>query len=155
MRARPKRSQQWCLKCGGQGSERKMYSIFLPFAAVVVDLCVAYIYFKVGLCSKSPVRDTGRLMYQNLFQVYQSILPFDLHHLDCDHHHPPAQHNWWLGGGTTALIALIPLFIIAFLLYSGWSRLKQVTSSSSPSPWSPSTYFIIFSVTINNKNHRQ
>ena len=25
-----------------------MYSIFLPFAAVVVDLCVAYIYFKVG-----------------------------------------------------------------------------------------------------------
>ena len=24
-----------------------MYSIFLPFAAVVVDLCVAYIYFKV------------------------------------------------------------------------------------------------------------
>jgi len=59
-----------------------MYSIFLPFAAVVVDLCVAYIYFK---------------------------------------------HNWWLGGGTTALIALIPLFIIAFLLYSGWSRLKQAT----------------------------
>ena len=24
-----------------------MYSIFLPFAAIVVDLCVAYIYFKV------------------------------------------------------------------------------------------------------------
>ena len=24
-----------------------MYSIFLPFAAIVIDLCVAYIYFKV------------------------------------------------------------------------------------------------------------
>jgi len=59
-----------------------MYSIFLPFAAMVVDLCVAYIYLK---------------------------------------------HNWWLGGGTTALIALIPLFITAFLLYSGTSRLKQAT----------------------------
>ena len=47
------------------------------------------------------------------------------HHDHHDHHHY-AQHNWWLGGGTTALIALIPLFIIAFLLYSGWSRLKQV-----------------------------
>ena len=25
-----------------------MYSIFLPFAAVVIDLCVSYIYFKHG-----------------------------------------------------------------------------------------------------------
>ena len=62
-----------------------MYSIFLPFAAVVVDLSVAFIYFK---------------------------------------------HDWWLGGGTTALIALIPLFMVAFLLYSGWTRLKQVGGSN-------------------------
>ena len=50
---------------------------------------------------------------------------------DHDHDHDydlgHDQHNWWLGGGTTALIALIPLFIIAFLLYSGWTRLKQVS----------------------------
>ena len=49
----------------------------------------------------------------------------DHHHNNHDHGHD--QHNWWLGGGTTALIALIPLFIIAFLLYSGWTRLKQVS----------------------------
>jgi len=59
-----------------------MYSIFLPFAAIVIDLCVAYIYFK---------------------------------------------HDWWVGGITTSLIALVPLFIIAFFLYCGWSRLKQAT----------------------------
>ena len=50
------------------------------------------------------------------------------HHHDHDDHYDDHQHNWWLGGGTTALIALIPLFIIAFLLYSGWSRLKQVAN---------------------------
>jgi hypothetical protein len=59
-----------------------MYSIFLPFAAMVVDLCVAYIYLK---------------------------------------------YDWWLGGGTTALIALIPLFLTAFLLYCGYSRMRQAT----------------------------
>jgi len=59
-----------------------MYSIFLPFAAIVVDLCVAYIYFK---------------------------------------------HDWWLGGLTTSLIALLPLFVIACFLCSGWARLKQAT----------------------------
>ena len=34
------------VKLGG-GRRLKMYSIFLPFAAIVIDLCVAYIYFKV------------------------------------------------------------------------------------------------------------
>ena len=58
-----------------------MYSIFLPFGAVVVDLCNVFVYFK---------------------------------------------YNFWLLGGATALFALFPLFVAAFLLYSRWTRLKQV-----------------------------
>lgn len=58
-----------------------MYSIFLPFGAVVVDLCNVFVYFKYG---------------------------------------------FWLLGGATALFALFPLFVASFLLYSRWTRLKQV-----------------------------
>jgi len=59
-----------------------MYSIFLPFGAVVVDLCNVFVYFK---------------------------------------------YDFWLLGGATALFALFPLFVAAFLLYSRWTRLKQAT----------------------------
>ena len=58
-----------------------MYSIFLPFGAVVVDLCNVFVYFK---------------------------------------------YDFWLLGGATALFALFPLFVASFLLYSRWTRLKQV-----------------------------
>ena len=58
-----------------------MYSIFLPFGAVVVDLRNVFVYFKYG---------------------------------------------FWLLGGATALFALFPLFVASFLLYSRWTRLKQV-----------------------------
>lgn len=80
-----------------------MYSIFLPFAAIVVDLCVAYIYFKVW--------SLMTVMFVKFF--------------------PIEQHDWWLGGLTTSLIALLPLFVIACFLCSGWARLKQVTVGQS------------------------
>ena len=80
-----------------------MYSIFLPFAAIVVDLCVAYIYFKVW--------SLMTVMFVKFF--------------------PIEQHDWWLGGLTTSLIALLPLFVIAGFLCSGWARLKQVTTGQT------------------------
>ena len=64
--------------------------------------------------------------YHHYNHHYQHHYHQNRHHHHPRRHHHHLQHDWWLGGGTTALIALIPLFIIAFLLYSGWSRLKQV-----------------------------
>ena len=66
--------------------------------------------------------------YHHYNHHYQHHYHQNRHHHHPRHHHHHLQHDWWLGGGTTALIALIPLFIIAFLLYSGWSRLKQVAN---------------------------
>ena len=54
-----------------------MYSVFLPFGAIVVDLCLVFFYFK-----------------------------FDK----------------WLLGGATAIFALFPLFVAAFLLYRNQTR---------------------------------
>ena len=62
-----------------------MYSVFLPFGAVVIDLLLVFVYFK---------------------------------------------HDQWLEGGTTAVFALFPLFVTAFLLYSKWTELKLVSTKS-------------------------
>jgi len=59
-----------------------MYSVFLPFGAVVIDLLLVLMYFR---------------------------------------------HDLWLLGGTTALFALFPLLVTAFLLYSKWTELKLAT----------------------------
>ena len=47
-----------------------MYSIFLPFAAVVVDLCVAYIYFKVTTHPKlsDPQKNTN--IISSIFPIW-------------------------------------------------------------------------------------
>ena len=62
-----------------------MYSVFLPFGAVVIDLLLVLMYFK---------------------------------------------HDLWLLGGTTALFALFPLLVTAFLLYSKWTKLKLVSTNN-------------------------
>ena len=62
-----------------------MYSVFLPFGAVVIDLLLVFVYFK---------------------------------------------HDQWLEGGTTAVFALFPLLVTAFLLYSKWTELKLVGTKS-------------------------
>ena len=47
----------------------KMYSIFLPFAAIVVDLCVAYIYFKVWSLLTVMF---GPLMTNSFVKIFQN-----------------------------------------------------------------------------------
>ena len=93
-----------------------MYSIFLPFAAIVIDLCVAYIYFKVY--------DHQYVQCLLLGGIFTTSLLISLNLTK----HLIYQHDWWVGGITTSLIALVPLLIIATFLSCGWSRLKQVIS---------------------------
>ena len=76
----------------------KMYSVFLPFGAVVIDLLLVFVYFF---------------------------------------------HDQWLEGGTTAVFALFPLLVTAFLLYSKWTELKLVSTKS----YLTSTYFLISQIT--------
>ena len=40
------------------------------------------------------------------------------------------KHDLWLLGGTTALFALFPLLVTAFLLYSKWTKLKLVSTNN-------------------------
>ena len=86
-----------------------MYSIFLPFAAVVVDLCVAYIYFKV---EKSFEKHESRL--NTYLKVYIDI---DGRVIFCQSNCKTdlivaMEAQWWLYRLITIIITIISIITI-------------------------------------------
>ena len=83
-----------------------MYSVFLPFGAVVIDLLLVWVYFF---------------------------------------------HDQWLEGGATAVFALFPLFVTAFLLYSKWTELKLVSTKTKCRLTFHLSYVLIYNYYHNDK----